>query len=245
MEIVTEKGSGIKRTLVYGEPGVGKTTFAAMHPNIVFIGDEPPKIEVPRLKGMKFNFEGMIEAARLLKKTEYERVAIDTFSGLEATLVKNLLEPVNVNQPEDKKHSIHTFGRGFGAGQENLLNKIATIVEIIEEMPKLKEIIFIAHSRIRTIELPDKSKINKIVPALETKVIEWLYRRSDCMYFIDIVDRTTKLSDKVVNEKKRIIYTTGTELFMAKNRFNLKDMYEFTGRKAVHEIHKDINKFLK
>lgn len=245
MEIVTEKGDGIRRTLVYGEPGVGKTTFAAMHPKIVFLGDEPPKLNVPRLKGMEFNYKGMLKAAKFLADSDYERVAIDTFSGLEQALIKNLLEPVNINQEEHKKHSIHTFGRGFGAGQENLLSKISHIVDIIERMRNLKEIIFISHSRVRTIELPDKSKINKIVPALETKVIEWLYRRVDCMYFIDIINKTTKLNEKVVNESKRRIYTNGTELFMAKNRFNLKNSYEFTGQKSIVEIHNDINKFFK
>ena len=243
MKITKGKQKGVLKTLIYGEPGVGKTSFAAMRPDCIFLGDEPPKqFDVDALEGIEMTFKGVLEAAKLIKDKPYKCVVIDTIGGVEQALVNEMLGPVNTGVSDDKKSSIHTFGRGFGAGQQVLLHKLSEIVDMLEQMPKLEEIIFVAHMRVRTIELPGGIKINKIVPAIETKVIEWLYRRVDCMLYIDIMRQTTQLQKGLVNETKRVVYTDGTELFMAKNRFGLKPAYPFTGRKAVAAIYEDINK---
>lgn len=245
MEIIMGKRKALQRTLIYGEPGVGKTTLASQYPNVIFMGDElPDQKDVPRLDGVEFTEKGLMDAAKYLQGTDYERVVIDTISGLSKKLEAKMLGVVNKDLVDAKKDSIHSYGKGWGNGQTVLLYKLTNFIEELEKMPKLKEIIFIAHSRVRTIELPNKQKINKIVPALETQVIEWFYRKTDNMFFVDLAKTSSQTSSNVYRNlsEKRLIYTRGTELFMAKSRFNIQPIYEFKGIKSVDALRADIDK---
>ena len=243
MKIVKGIQKKVMRTLVYGEPGVGKTTFGSLFPAPIFLGNElPDHIDVPKLKDVDMTLEGLISAAKFLQEqTEYKTIVVDTVTGIQNALVEAMLAKVNKGKEDKDKRSVHTYGRGFGEGQQNTLSKITYFVDELSKCP-VDDIIFITHTRIREVKLLGGDKMDKMVPALESKIIEWFYQAMDNMFYIDIMRDSVKTSKGVTNTNKRILYTEGTELFTAKNRANMVPAYAYTGPKAVDGIRGEMYK---
>ena len=243
MRIVNGIQKKVMRTLIYGEPGVGKTTFGSLFPKPIFLGNElPDHIDVPKLKDVDMNLDSLIDAAKFLQKqSDYRTIVVDTMTGIQNSLIETMLERVNKGVPDKDKRSVHTYGRGFGEGQQTILSKITYFVDELSQC-NVDDLLFITHTRIREVKLLGGDKMDKMVPALESKVIEWFYQAMDNMFYIDIMRDTVKTSQSIQNTSKRILYTEGTEMFTAKNRAGMSPAYGYTGPKSVAGIRKDMYK---
>src|SRR6185436_276649 len=80
-----------KRTLLYGVEGVGKTSFAADAPNVIFIGAEEGfgRLDVQRFPQPQ-TFDDVIEAIHTLRSDThgYGSLALDTLDWLEPMIWK-------------------------------------------------------------------------------------------------------------------------------------------------------------
>ena len=249
MEIKLIRGKQKKKfvTLVYGEPGAGKSTFGSLYPSPVFLGNEVPHhIDVPKAPCVN-NYEDLIASAKAIKtqqesqKELFKTIVVDSLSGVQDAFATELLGP-SVSKI-DSKLSIHTYGGGFAVGQRKVLSRFVDVYNILDSIPGIDDIILLSHTRSRTIKTT-LEETNKLTPALETKIMEFFFQKADNMFYIDLQSSTAKQGDKIINETKRIIRTVGTELYMAKNRSRLKEAYEFVGKKTIDEIRGDIFKQL-
>lgn len=244
MEIKIIKGKQKKKfvTIVYGEPGVGKSTFGSLYPKPVFIGNEVPHhIDVHKAPSVN-TYEGLMASAKAIKaqqaKTkEFKTVVIDSLSGVQDALATEMLGP-NVSKL-DSKLSIHTYGGGFAVGQRKVLSRFVDVYNILDSMEGIDDIVLLSHTRNRTVKTT-LEEVNKLTPALETKIMEFFFQKADNMFFLDVVRSAVKEGDDVIAENKRIVRTVGTQLYMAKNRSGLKDSYEFKGPKCIKQIREDI-----
>lgn len=268
MEIKIIKGKQKKKfvTIVYGEPGVGKSTFGSLYPKPVFIGNEVPHhIDVYKAPSVD-TYEGLMASAKAIKKMQEEKpqfktVVMDTLSGIQDGLIAEMLGP-NVSKlttPEGKvnKLSVHTWGGGFAAGQQKILSRFVDIYNILDSVPGIDDIVILSHTRGRIVHTTlegvlakrddsndTKDEFTKLTPALETKIMEFFFQKADNMFFLDILRTAAKSGEDIVSENKRMVRTVGTQFYMAKNRSGLKDSYVFTGRKCINQIREDILKQL-
>ena len=267
MEIQIVKGKQKKKfvTLVYGEPGAGKSTFGSLYPSPVFIGNEVPHhIDAYKTPAVH-DYEGLIASAKAIralqdKKKEFKTIVIDTVNGIQDDLVTEMLGPSvsRLKTPEGKtnKLSIHTWGGGFAAGQQKILSRFLDIYNILDSVPGIDDIVLLSHTRSRVVpntvggvvakkgDEGDQKEYTRLTPALETKILEFFAQRADNMLFIDMVTNSVKSGDKIINEVQRIVRTQGSEFYMAKNRSRLKESYIFSGRSTIDIIKDDILKQL-
>ena len=252
MEIKIIKGKQNKKfvTLVYGEPGVGKSTFGSLYPDPVFLGNEVPHhIDVHKTPNVD-TFDGLMATANAIKaaqekKQQFKTIVIDSLSGIQDGLVAEILGP-NVTDITGKHASlsIHTYGTGFGAGQYKVLARFVAVYNILDSIPGIDDIVLTSHTRNRKHRTTLDNEEDKLTPALETKILEFFYQKADNVFFLDSYKTAVKMGEKIESQNKRFVRTVGTQFYMAKNRSRLKDHYVYTGPATIKAIKDDIKKQL-
>lgn len=248
MEIKIIRGKQKKKfvTVVYGEPGVGKSTFGSLYPSPVFIGNEVPHhIDVDKAPSVT-TYEELLASAKAIKAEQekeprFKTIVVDSISGIQDNLVSQLLGAKASDK--DSKLSIHTYGGGFAVGQRKVLSRFVDVYNILDSIYGIDDIVLLSHTRKRTVKTT-LDEVDKLTPALETKILEFFFQRADNMFFLDIVRNATKSGDKILSKNERVVRTEGTQLYMAKNRSHLKEEYSFTGKSTIENIRGDILKQL-
>ena len=218
------------RLLVHGQPGVGKTTFAADAPSPVFICPEdgiPESTgEVPRFPAPEdgWRWPDVQDAVTALTNEahSYKTLVIDTLDWLEPLLWSWLCEQKSVSSIED-------IGGGYGKGYGVALDLWRLLLSGIERMSKAKgmNVIMLAHSEIRPFKDPQSEgydryelKIHKLPAGLFK---EW----SDAVLFAqhEAIASTDKKTKRIrgVSTGARIMHTVWNAAFDAKNRFGLPE----------------------
>lgn len=223
-----QHGKGIKM-VIYGQEGVGKTSLAAKMPGVVFIDTEgsTSKMNVRRLpkptswEMLKQELEYVMQA-----KTEknYKTVCIDTFDWAERLALQEICDKHNVSGIEDI---------GYGKGWIFEAEKIGRFLDFTEDLINAGiNVVLNCHAITRKTSIPESDSdfdhwelklgdktTNKISPLLK----EW----SDITLFLAFKTNIIAVDDKGKKHKatscKRVMYTTKTAWWDAKNRFGLSD----------------------
>lgn len=216
------------RILVHGQPGVGKTTFAAEAPEPVFIC---PEDGIPAGAGEVAHFpapeggwkwQDILDAITSLALGEHNHktLVVDTLDWLEPILWEHVCE-------QDGVASIELVGGGYGKGYQAALDQWRVFLSYIERLSSLKNmnVILLAHSAIRTFKDPQSDgydryelKIHKFPAGLFK---EW----PDAVLFAQhetavSKDKRTKRV-RGVSTGARIMHTVWDAAFDAKNRYGL------------------------
>ena len=216
------------RVGIYGTEGVGKTTFAAQFPGVVFIDTEgsTKHMDVARFDPPETLQDVQEQLAYVLgHPDEIGTVAIDTVDWLEKLIFKAVCDEKKIQNIEDL---------GYGKGYVFAKQKMQGILEILDQIiARGINVVLVCHGMIRKFELPDEMgsydryslKLNEknIAPLVK----EWV----DMLLFVNyrtdvIVDDKTK-TRKGTGGQKRVMYTTHSACWDAKNRFGLKDELPF------------------
>ena len=214
--------------MIYGQPGIGKTTFASHAPNPVFIGDEENK-EFDNEKIIVDKFDDTIKAIdEILKENVLPRtIVIDSISSLEDKLRREIIE----DDPRGKEFaSINQVHGGYGRGVDRMVFREQKLINKIREANKAcYNVIILCHSLKDTEEDATLLKANTFYrPSLERKTLrvweKWLpmilFARDRVILDSDSA-KTKTLSDK------RVLYTEYRASHYAKNRYNLPPEVEF------------------
>ena len=224
-----QTGSGIK-LVIYGQEGVGKTSLAAQLPGAVFIDCEgsTSKMDVRRLpkptswemlqQELQFVLESHVQR-------QYQTVVIDTFDWAERLAIAQLCSKHNVNGIE---------GFGYGKGWEYEAEEIGRFLDSTERLVRAGiHVALLCHAITRKASLPEvdaefdhwelklgNKTTNKIAPLLK----EW----SDITLFLAFQTHVIATDDKGKKHKatacNRVMYTTKSAWWDAKNRFGLPEM---------------------
>lgn len=223
-----QTGSGLK-IVIYGQEGVGKSTLAASFPGAVFIDCEgsTSRMNVRRLpkptSWQMFTDEFEYVLINATAKG-YQTVIVDTFDWAE----RLALETVCV---ENKVSGIE--GIGYGKGWEYEKEMIGRFLDRTDRLINAGiNIVLLCHAITRKTTLPEEMEefdhwelklgnktTNKIAPLLK----EW----SDMTLFLAFRTNVTAVDDKGKKHKatscQRVMYTTKTAWWDAKNRFGMPD----------------------
>lgn len=223
-----QTGSGLK-VVIYGQEGVGKSTLASCFPGAVFIDSEGStlRMNVRRLpkptSWQMFNdeFDYILESAAV---KGYKTVIVDTFDWVERLALEALCAEHKVTGIE---------GMNYGKGWEYEKEMIGRFLDRTDRLITAGiNVVLLCHAITRKTTLPEEMEefdhwelklgnktTNKIAPLLK----EW----SDMTLFLAFRTNIMAADDKGKKHKatscERIMYTTKTAWWDAKNRFGMPD----------------------
>lgn len=223
-----QTGSGLK-VVIYGQEGVGKSTLASCFPGAVFIDCEgsTSRMNVRRLpkptswQMFRDEFEYILANAAA---KGYRTVIVDTFDWAERLALDALCTEHKISGIE---------GLNYGKGWEYEKEMIGRFLDGTDRLISAGvNIVLLCHAITRKTTLPEETEefdhwelklgnktTNKIAPLLK----EW----SDMTLFLAFRTNIMAVDDKGKKHKatscERVMYTTKTAWWDAKNRFGMPD----------------------
>ena len=209
------------RVGIYGPEGIGKSTLAAAFPAPVFLDTEggTSHLDVARFPRPK-NWADVLAALNhlLTSAHDFQSLIIDSADWLEKLLAEEICRRAN-------KEGLEDFG--YGKGWQYMAEEF---IRLLAQLDRLRDrglnVVLIGHSTIRKFEAPDAAgsydryelKLGKQIAAL-TK--EWV----DALLFVNYYTKLTEKDgkQKAVGGRERLIYTTHTAAWDAKNRYALEE----------------------
>lgn len=225
---------------LFSEPGLGKTTLAAMFPAPVFIrtedgtasiADHPDALLFPVAQSTGDVFEA-IEA---LASQDHDRktVIIDSVTQYEKLAIREILD----DEPNPKAKNMAAAHGGYGKAFGMLDKKHQDLREAVEWLATDRgmNVLFLAHATVEDVELPDVDKYGRYALQLHKN------RQYDCTHsYVNNVDLVAFIRLKTAvrgteGGKKRAISDGEREIIafpvasnVSKNRFNITAPIPFT-----------------
>lgn len=209
------------KIVVYGVPGIGKTSFACNAPDPIVIGTEDGSSRYGATETqVAKTIEDIEETLNgLLKISEYKSVVVDALDGIESLCDEWVCR-------ERKVKSIEDIGYGKGTVMAN--EKFASLVKIFEELRQSgRNVVLIAHSHVKTVNDPtltaayDRHQL-KLREKNSAKVSEWADAVLFATYEMYVkTDNAKSTKGKAYGDGKRVVYTERRPAWDAKNRDGL------------------------
>lgn len=190
-KIVKGKIDRPPRVLVYGEPGVGKSTFAAGWPSPLFIDAErrTDHLDIDRIEVQ--SWPEVLNVMREVAKggTEYKTLVFDTVDFIEVLIYSHLCETENCDTIED-------YGGGFGKGYTAAKKEWGRLVKGLEVLrDKGINCLLLAHGHVKTFRNPLGEDYDKWHLNMNQKSSIFLQGQMDAIgfaHFEDLAHAKTK-----------------------------------------------------
>jgi hypothetical protein len=205
--------------LVYGVPGIGKSTLASEGPSPLFFGDEKESshLNVARLPEPKTFKDCKDQILELINtKSKFKTLAVDNLGWIENLIWKSVCE-------DWKKPTIE--GIGYGKGYVDAVVKHTELINLLSDLREKQgtNIVVIGHSKVKTFQDPTlTSGYDRYQLSIHEAAANVWYRSVDAVLFMNY--ETLKTSDedrRAVGVGVRVMYTDERPSFIAKNRYGL------------------------
>lgn len=226
------RGRKPRRTLLYGPGGIGKSTFAASAPGVVFLPTEEGvndlPAEVARFPLIRSWDQLMAYISELAREAhEYSTLALDTADWGEKLTWAKVCEEKGVESIGDVK-----FGKGYVASV-HLWEQLLQAFDWLRDNRGM-HIILLAHAKAEKFEDPEHPSYDRWQPKLHDHVGNLLFEWCDEVFFANY-QTIVKVEDAGFNREigkakgtgKRILRTTARPAAKAKNRLNMPDEIPF------------------
>lgn len=238
--LVKGKQKRPQRVVLYGVEGIGKSTFAAGAPKVVFLGAEKgtDHLDVVRFPEPQ-TYEEAKDAIRVLLNDphEFQTVALDTLDWLEPLLWAFICK-------RDGQPNIEAYG--YGKGYQAALDEWRAFLAALEQLREKRGmgIILLAHAHIRPFKNPEGNDFDRYQLKLNDKAAGLIKEWSDHVLFanFETFAEENKKTKRVkgVSTGARLVYTTRTAAYDAKNRASLPecmplDWLEFEAAVGAHQ----------
>ena len=219
------------RTVVYGVPGIGKTSFAASMPKPIFlpVEDGLGQLEVDAFPRPE-TYDQVLDAIESLmdKGHGYETLVIDSLDKLEPIIWDHVIETV----PNDKGVKVSRIEEyGYHKGYTHALTewrKLLAGLDMLREQHGMA-ICLIAHSQIVRFESPETDAYERYQLRLHkhanAAVCDWADAVLFANYEVTVVPAKGGNDDRRrgVGKGDRSIFSTERPAFSAKNRYRMDD----------------------
>lgn len=230
MKINTGKRAEPRRILLYGQHGVGKSTWAAEAPSPIFLDVEGGLNDIACDKSERLNTFGDVVSAvswLITNPNDYKTVAIDTLDWLQTLIHKQVSQDAGKNSIEEI---------GYGKGYKFALEKWHFLIKGLDALrAKGKTIILLAHAKIEAFDSPEAERYDRYEPALHESASAIVQEWCDEVLFASfrVFTRTEDLGfgqkrQIALGGKERFIRTNESAAAIAKNRLRLPDELPLT-----------------
>lgn len=225
MDLIRGKEARPWKVLLYGVPGVGKSTWAAHAPDAIVVNLEDGVKRIDCVKTPLIKSWGELNEALLFiyHKTEHKTVVIDTMTALEKLLVQKTID-------EDQKKRKHLSDWGFNTGFEVLAANFSLFLQKLFTIAPEKNLLFIGHQKIERYEDPMNDGYDRYTIDVHKKIAPILISNMDAVLFAQYETFARKQEGnshgKGVGTGKRIVHTQEMPAYIAKNRFDLPGSIE-------------------
>ncbi len=219
-----------KIVMVYGVPGIGKSTVAAQLPKCVFVPTEDNVDHITSAAIMPLSTDYNMFRNMLIEiandEHEFENLVVDSISSLDKLINKAVETDNNVDQIDKIP---------YGKGKEFALkywDDFWSVISYIRDNRKMN-IVLIAHPEIKKVPNPEGEAYDGYKPMLNEKAMERLKQNCNAVFFANykVMVRST---DKGFNQKEHkgvgngsaVMYTQARPAHVAKSASNPPLPYE-------------------
>ena len=225
--------------LVYGVPGIGKTTFAAKWPGALFLdvegsSEQLDNDDISRIDPAPATYREFLSMIDQIAVDTmgFKTLVIDTADWLESMMIRQICQDAGIS-------SIEKYEKGFGKGWTKVCETWAELLDKLDRIRKQKgmNILFVAHARIRKFEPADDVAYDRYTLSQNEKSGDILKKWADIILFTKHSVLVTENEDgkiKAHSNGKRMMYTTFNPCWDAKNRFGLPEELPFEFSKIAH-----------
>lgn len=213
---------------ITGDAGVGKTTLAATFPKPIFIRAEDGLQAVPKdrrpdafpvLSSVDDLWKQMIALVR--EEHEYKTLVIDSVTQLETMFAEHVIDS-DPKKPTSLAQAMGGYGAGFQA-VATMHGRVRKAAKMLNE--KGMHVVFIAHSDVSTIELPDQDPYSRYELRLNKKSMPHYVDNVDLVAYLKLETFTRGDGErkKAISDGTRVAvcYTAAAQI--SKNRFGITD----------------------
>lgn len=211
--------------VIHGEPGVGKTTFAAGAEKVIFIRAEDgiASMRVPTFPLVK-TFSDIMEAMATLCTEEhgFKTLVVDSLSSMESIIWSDVCAENNVDNIEEI---------GYGKGYVFALRQWKKFLKACEHLSREgMTIVLIAHTKINRIDPPTGAAYSRYEVRLHDKAREIIEQTSDIIGFahqpVTVSIGNNEKTGKGKGIKPRELMLIGGPSASAKGRDNMPTSIE-------------------
>jgi len=207
--------------LVFGPDGVGKSSFGAGAPSVIFLGTEEgtSNLDVARFPAPN-KFSDVVQAIEELSKEnhDYKTLVVDSLDWLEPLVWSAVCT-------EGGQKSIEDFG--YGKGYVLALKKWQEMIGALKVLRAQKKmnIVLIAHSHVKVFNDPSQpASYDRYQLKLNDKAAALFREAVDAVLFANyetFVKKEGNAKAKAFGDGARVIFTERRPAFDAKNRMGL------------------------
>jgi len=217
---------------ITGDAGTGKTTLAATFPKPIFIRIEDGLQAVPSdIRPDAFPVVTKVDqlweqlTALIKEDHDYKTVVIDSVTQLETLFSEHVIES-DPKKPKSLAQANGGYGAGYGAVSA-LHGRVRKAAKMLNEMRNM-HVIFIAHSDVSTIELPDEDPYSRYELRLHKKSVPHYVDNVDLVAYLKLETFTTGEGDrkKAISSGNRIAVCHTAAAQISKNRYGMTEPVE-------------------
>jgi hypothetical protein len=220
------------KILIYGNPGVGKSTFAADAPDAIFSQTEDGlnNLDVTKLP-LCANYADVLAqlAALANEEHDFKTLCFDSLTNLERFIHAEVCRQFGVK-------NIEKADGGFAKGYKHALNYWQDIIDALNYLNKEKKmmIVLTAHQGVQEVKDPETDTYHRTAPRLHNLAEYMIEEWCDCVFHAKKQFRVQKADEGFGNKRgiasalgadggERVIRTIGTAAVVAKNRYDLPE----------------------
>lgn len=222
------------RILIYGDPGIGKTTLASEFPDAAFVRIEdgiPANVNALAFPVAE-SFQDVMEALGVLytEETGVRTLVVDSVTELQKLVFAETC--ARGDEHGHAKANIDAFG--FGKGYVFAKQVMQEFLDAINTLRREKgmTIILIAHAAVTRFDDPETQSYDRWSIDLHKQLVGMVEREMDAILLLKTPIDTATVEEasskdgpakRVIAKGKRVrvLYTEGTPAMIAKNRYDI------------------------
>lgn len=226
--LVRKRSEKPPRVVIYGVPGVGKTSLAAEFPNPIFLQTEEGagNLELTTFTDEPFStFEQFEQAVELLYSGEHDfkTVVIDSLDWLEPIIWAETCRRNNWRSIEDAG-----YGKGY-VEADVVWRRFLTGMNALRDHRNMT-VLYLAHEEIKAFSDPERDSYDRYRLRLHKRAADMVVENADVVGFLNYVTMIrkekagfNKETAKATGSGQRMLHLAERPAFTAKNRFDMPD----------------------